>query len=95
MKINKFQMGGEVPAEAAPEAAAAPAPAEQGGDPMEQLIQAAAEAVQTNNAELALQVCAMLLELVQGAQGGAPEGEPMFRRGGRLCKKGGKCSKKC
>ncbi len=85
-------MGGEVPAEAAPEAAAAPAPAEQGGDPMEQLIQAAAEAVQTNNAEL---VCAMLLELVQGAQGGAPEGEPTFKRGGKLCKKGGKCSKKC
>lgn len=65
------------------------------GDPMQQLLQMAAQAVQSQDPNLALQVCQMLVELAQGGgpQGsapagpetGAPEGEaPMARNGGRL-----------
>lgn len=91
MRLKKFQMGGPVPAEAA-----APAPEQAGGDPMAQLMQAAAEAAQTGNCDIALQVCQMLLELAGGGApaGGAPEeqaapapveGEPVFfRRGGSM-----------
>ncbi len=89
-KFLKLQEGGEIPAGApAPEAAPAPEQApEQGGDPLEQIVMAAAQAVQTQDAQLALQVCQALVELAQG--GGepapaAPEGQaPVYRKGGRL-----------
>lgn len=92
-EIKKFQAGGEMaPAEAVPVEAApaegAPAGAEQGGNPMDQILQAAMQAVQNNDAQLALQVCAALVQLAQGGAGApeaAPaEGEPVYRRGGRL-----------
>lgn len=79
---RKFQEGG-----------AAPAP--QGGeDPMVMLLQMAAQAVQSQDCQAALQVCDALLQLVQQAQGGggapaeeAPQGEPVYRRGGRLVRR--------
>ena len=81
--VNKFQAGGVAPA---------PAPAEQaapqGGDPMEQLIMAAQEALSTQNPELAMQVCTALLELVgavpaeMGAQNAGSQ--PVFKNGGRI-----------
>lgn len=91
-KLKKLQEGGEIPAGApAPEAAPAPEQApEQGGDPLEQIVMAAAQAVQTQDAQLALQVCQALVELAGG--GGepapaAPEGQaPVYRKGGRLVK---------
>lgn len=90
---SKFQEGGPMPEQQAP---AGGAPAQQGGDPMEQLLQGAAEAVQSGNCEVALQVCQMLIELAGG--GGAPapeaaeapapaEGEPVYRAGGRLVRR--------
>ena len=86
-----MQEGGEIPAGApAPEAAPAPEQApEQGGDPLEQIVMAAAQAVQTQDAQLALQVCQALVELAQGGSGQpSPEqqapGQPVYRRGGRL-----------
>ena len=87
--VSKFQAGGVAPA---------PAPVEQPapvGDPMEQLIMAAQEAVATQNPELAMEVCMMLVELVQGAQApvGAPaEGQPVFAKGGKMKRKG---ARKC
>ena len=55
MRLKKFQMGGPMPQDAG---APAPAPAPQGGgDPMAELMQAAAEAVQTGNCDIAMQVC--------------------------------------
>ena len=50
------------------------------------------QAVQTNDGQLALQVCAALVQLAQGGAGapagapaeGAPEGEPVYKKGGRL-----------
>ena len=90
-KFLKLQEGGEIPAGApAPEAAPAPEQApEQGGDPLEQIVMAAAQAVQTQDAQLALQVCQALVELAQGSGGepapAAPEGQaPVYRKGGRL-----------
>ena len=60
-EVKKFQEGGAMPAEGAAPAESAPvesAPAgpEAGGDPMQQILQAAAQAVQNNDGQLALQV---------------------------------------
>lgn len=92
MKLGrKYQEGGAMPAEA-------PAAAPQGGeDPMAMLMQGAEQAVSAQDCEIAIQVCQMLLEL---AGGGAPaeaapaeaapapaEGEPVYRRGGRLVRR--------
>lgn len=86
MKLgNKFQAGGPMPAGA---------PAPQGGeDPADMLLQVAQQAVQGQNCEMAMQVCQMLIEALGGnPQEAAPqeatpapaEGEPVYRRGGRL-----------
>lgn len=88
--LPKFQEGGamEAPVEdpnAAP--AAAPAP-EEGGDPMQQLAMACQQAVETQDCNLAMQVCQALLQMISG---GAPEGpaapegqQPVFKKGGKL-----------
>lgn len=77
-KLPKFQEGGEVPPPTDPAAA-------QQADPLEQLLQLAAQAVQTQDCQLALQVADALLQIVSQASGGP---EPTYqRRGGRLIKK--------
>lgn len=50
-----------------------------GEDPMQQIIMAAQQAVQEGNGELALQVCAALVQMVAGAAEQAPaeESAPM------------------
>lgn len=93
MKLgNKFQAGG-------PMLAGAPAQAPQGGeDPTAMLLQGAQQAVQGQDCEMAMQVCQMLIEALGG--GGSPqeaapqeaapapaEGEPVYRRGGRLVRR--------
>lgn len=93
MKLGrKYQEGGAMPA-------GAPAAAPQGGeDPMAMLLQGAQQAVEAQDCQIAMQVCQMLLELAGG--GGAPaeaapaeaapapaEGEPVYRRGGRLVRR--------
>lgn len=92
IKVNnkefvKFLQEGGVTPEAAP-VEEAPAAPEQGRDPMEQILQAAAQAVQTQDAQLALQVCQALVEMAGGgapAPEQAPPGqEPVYRKGGRL-----------
>ena len=81
-ELVKFQEGGEMPVEET----AAPAEAAQGASPEDQILQAAAQAVQTNDAQLALQVCQALVQMAGGAaQEQAPvEGEPVYKRGGQL-----------
>lgn len=82
-KVNLFQAGGAV----APQGAAQ--------DPMAMLVEGAAQAVQNQDCQIAMQVCQMLLELVNGAQAApAPEaapapqeGEPVYRRGGKLVRR--------
>ena len=93
MKLGrKFQEGGAMPAGAAPQGP------EGGQDPMAMLMQGAEQALQAQDCEIAMQVCQMLLELAGG--GAAPaeaapaeaapapaEGEPVYRRGGRLVRR--------
>ncbi len=88
---NEVPMTEEVPQEAQPTE-------QQGGDPMEmlmQLAQMAVQALQSQDANLAMQVCDGLVQFVQMIQGGAPqegaapepETEPVYKKGGRLCKR--------
>ena len=87
--VKFLQEGGVAPEGAAPEGA--PAPEQAGGSPEEQIIQAAAQAVQTQDAQLALQVCQALVEMAGGGAPAeapaAPEGQqPVYKQGGKLSK---------
>ena len=88
--IPKFQEGGAMPPEGEPMPEEQMAPAqEQGGSPEEQLLMACQQAVQSNDCQLALQVCAAVLQMIGGGGGEeapqAPEGQaPVYRKGGRL-----------
>lgn len=95
-QTKKFQQGGPVgaPAEGAEapvsqeEAPEESAP-EEGGqeDPMMQLAQLFAQGLQNQDCQMLAQGAQMFLQLVEQAQGGGaeePQGEPVFRKGGRL-----------
>lgn len=96
LKFRKFQEGGAMPAgdqaQAAPENQGG-ASQDQSQDPMAQLLQAAAQAVQGQDCQTAIQVCQMLLQMAQQGAGPAPEegtaeeGEPVYKKGGRLCRR--------
>lgn len=93
--IKKFQMGGEIAPEAAPEqmpAEGAPAPGPEGGqgDPLAEVAQLAAQALQSQDCNAAMQVCQIFLQMVQQMQGQPepePAGEPVFRKGGVLVRR--------
>lgn len=93
--FRKFQEGGAMPvAEAPVEAQAAPAPEAAPADPMQMLMelaQMAAQALQTQDANMAMEVCNGLVEFVQILQSqAAPQeapAEPVYRRGGTLVKR--------
>lgn len=78
-EITKHQQGGTV---ATPEAAPAP---EQGGQDqmMAQLEQMAMEIIQSVGPEGAAMLAEMIMAMLQQG-GGAPQGQPVFRRGGRI-----------
>lgn len=95
-QTKKFQQGGPVgaPAEGAEapvsqeEAPEEPAP-EEGGqeDPMMQLAQLFAQGLQNQDCQMLAQGAQMFLQFVEQLQGGGaekPQGEPVFRKGGRL-----------
>lgn len=83
-KISRFQQGGAAPVPQDPAAGGAPAEGAQAGNPMEQILQVAAQAVQTGNCEAALAVCQTLVSAAQGGMGPgeAPQEEPTFARNG-------------
>lgn len=90
IKLRKFQEGGAMPPQEAPQEGAAPQ--EGGQDPIMQIAEMAAQALQSQDCELAMQVCEAFLQLVQQAQGGgapeeAPQGEPVYRKGGILVRR--------
>lgn len=92
--VKKFQQGGPMPAEEpmAPESGAPEAaPADAGGqDPMMMLAEAAAQALQAQDCQIAMQVCQGLMALIQQMGGGAPQepqGEPVFKKGGVLLRR--------
>ncbi len=96
-QTKKFQQGG--PVEAPAEGAEAPVSQEEapegsvpegGGqeDPMMQLAQLFAQGLQNQDCQMLAQGAQMFLQLVEQSQGGGqsqePQGEPVFRKGGRL-----------
>ena len=88
--VAKFQEGGEMaPPAGDPNAAPGAPEAPQGsgeGDAQQQLMAACQQALDSQDCELAMQVCAALLQMIGGAPAGpaAPEGQPVFKRGGKL-----------
>ena len=96
--VRRFQDGGAMapedagmaaPQEVAPmgEAPTEEAPAQGGGDPIMQLAEMAMQALQNQDCEAAMAVCQGFIQLLQEAQGGAqaaPQGEPVYRAGGKL-----------
>lgn len=104
-QFRKFQEGGAMeapmeepmPQEGAPMEGGAPAGPAQGEDPMQmlmQLAQMAAQALQAQDPNMAMEVCNGLVEFVQivqgQGQGQAPQeapAEPVYRRGGTLVKR--------
>ena len=95
-QTKKFQQGGPVDAPAdgteAPvsqeEAPEELAPEEVGQEnPMMQLAQLFAQGLQNQDCQMLAQGAQMFLQLVEQSQGGGaeePQGEPVFRKGGRL-----------
>ena len=93
--IRKFQEGG-----AAPAGPAAGAPAGREQDPVQMLAEMAMQALQGQDCQMAMQVCEGFVALIQQAMGGgpapvgqAPEGEPVFKKGGKIAGRK-KCKKK-
>ena len=99
-KVQKFQMGGPMPQEAPVEEpvqeGSAPmqeqAPEQEGQqDPMMMLAQMSAQALQSQDCQIAMQVCQAFVQLIQSSQqGGAPapeNSEPVYRRGGTLVRR--------
>lgn len=92
-EVKFMQEGGPMPVEdpamaggSAPEGAPAP---EQGGDAMQQLIEMGAQALQTQDCNLAMQFVQIVLQQLSQS-GGTPEGpdsQPVFRRGGTLVRR--------
>jgi hypothetical protein len=82
-QIKKFQEGGALPAEAAPAPAAAPAQE----DPIAMLAEMSMQALQTQDCQIAMQVCEGFVALIQQMQGGAPAQEPVFCKGGKMLRK--------
>ena len=92
--IKKFQEGGQMQVEepTAPETGAPEAAPTDGAgqDPMMMLAEGAAQALQAQDCQLAMQVCQGLMDLVQQMAGGAPQepqGEPVFKEGGILLRR--------
>jgi hypothetical protein len=90
--VNKFQEGGPMaasPESQAPQGGEAP---QQGGDPMEGAIQGLVQAVQAQDAAMALEAATMFVQILMesqgqaqgGQEGGAPQGAPAFKKGGKL-----------
>ena len=100
MKITpKFQTGGEVvDPNAAPEevavvaeepqqgaAEAQPAQSGQEQDPIMILAQMSMQALQSQDCNMAMQVCQAFIQIIQQMQGAPQEqGAPVYRKGGRL-----------
>lgn len=88
--VTKFQEGGQMTPQGAPEAMPAEAAPAEGGSPEEilmQIAQTAMQALQNQDCEAAMAVCQAFVQMIQEQQqGGAPE-EPVYRAGGKLVRR--------
>jgi hypothetical protein len=98
MKIREYQEGGNMPS--AP-ATGAPAGPEGGQDPIMQIADIFAQGLQSGDCNMLAQGAQMFIQLIsqamnqagpQGPVDQAPEGEPVFKKGGKIVKRK-KCSK--
>ena len=81
--LKKYQDGGQMSAPAQEAPAGAPAEGGAPADPMALIVQAAMQAVQSNDSALAMQVCQMIAQVAGG--GGAPQEQaPAFKKGGKI-----------
>ena len=89
---KKFQSDGQMHA-----GQVQPAPEQTVQEPLMELYQLAVQALQTQDCQAAMGVCQGFIMIVQQAQNGAgevgaPQGEPVFKKGGKMKRKGG-CKK--
>lgn len=78
-KSRKFQEGGAIPAEAPVQGGA---PEGEAQDPMAQVLQVAAQALENQDCEAAMAVCQALMQLLQGGAPAPAPQEPSFARHG-------------
>lgn len=78
--IKSFQQGGEIPEQPADETQNVPVEGQP--SPEQQIIEAAVQALQTQDCNIAMQVCQVLVQMAQGA--GAEQGQPVYKKGGKL-----------
>lgn len=83
--VPKFQEGGEVPAPTE-DPNATPAPEQGGEDPAQQLMMACQQALESQDCQLAMQVCQAVIQMLGGGgEPAAPAGEaPVYKMGGKL-----------
>lgn len=98
-QVKKHQMGGQMqpsaPVEEPTPTGGAPVDEteptqETEQDPMVMLGEMAAQAMQTQDCQIAMQVCQVVIEMLQQMQEPAPQepqGEPVFRKGGILVRR--------
>lgn len=88
--VMKFQQGGEMaPQEAteAPVEGGAPAGGTSPEQVLMQIAQTAMQALQNQDCEAAMAVCQAFIQMIQEQQGAEPQGEPVYRKGGKLLKR--------
>ena len=88
---KKLQEGGTVDPNAVPVEETAPveqAAPQEGGDPMQQLAMACQQVLETQDCNLAMQVCQAILQMIGGGQEAPAEapGAPVYKAGGKLSK---------
>ena len=93
--VRFLQEGGQMMPE--PSATPTGAPTENANAPQEEndpllvLAQMAAQALQNNDGQMALEVCQGFLQLIQQMSGesaeSAPQGEPVYAKGGKLVRR--------
>lgn len=93
MKVVKYQQGGAMPAQA-------PAQESPQQDPLMELAKIFAQGLQNQDCQMLAQGAEMFLGLLQQAQapaqapvGQAPEGQPVFKKGGKLVNRKKNCRK--
>lgn len=87
--VPKFQEGGEM-APPVEDPNAAPAPEQGGEDPAQQLLAACQQVLETQDCQLAMQVCQAVIQMLGGGAPAGPEAPadqaPVYKKGGRLVK---------